>query len=105
MTKIRAPGKMMLSGEWSVLEGAPCLVLAIDRGVTAKISEDFMKLSAGAKNKSGDQELDKQVDKTFRKILEFNKELSKEIHQVLDGLELFASKIVRVTTGPKIFKA
>src|SRR3989344_254612 len=36
---VYAPGKIMLSGEWSVLEGAPCLVLAIDRGVTAKISE------------------------------------------------------------------
>ena len=71
---------------------------------TAKISEDFMKLSAGAKNKSGDQELDKQVDKTFRKILEFNKELSKEIHQVLDGLELFASKIEKLNDEKSRFE-
>ena len=36
---VYAPGKIMLSGEWSVLDGAPCIVLAIDKGVTAKISE------------------------------------------------------------------
>lgn len=71
---------------------------------TAKISEDFMKLSTGAKNNSGDQELNKQVDKTFRKILEFNKELSKEIHQVLDGLELFASKIEKLNDEKSRFE-
>ena len=71
---------------------------------TAKISEDFMKLSAGAKNVSGNQELDKQVDKTFRKILEFNKELSKEIHQVLDGLELFTSKIEKLNDEKSRFE-
>src|SRR3989344_5787013 len=38
MTKIKAPGKMMLSGEWSVLEiGNPCIVLAVDRFVEVSI--------------------------------------------------------------------
>ncbi|MCX6801069.1 MAG: phosphomevalonate kinase [Candidatus Diapherotrites archaeon] len=38
--KITAPGKLMLSGEWSVLEdGVPCLVMAIDRKVFAEMKE------------------------------------------------------------------
>ncbi|MDD3160073.1 MAG: hypothetical protein PHQ98_03835, partial [Candidatus ainarchaeum sp.] len=37
--EIRAPGKLMLSGEWSVLENAPCIVLAVDKTVTAQIKE------------------------------------------------------------------
>ena len=38
MTKIKAPGKLMLSGEWSVLEiGNPCIVLAVDRFVEVNI--------------------------------------------------------------------
>ncbi len=37
---ISAPGKLMLSGEWGVLEhGNPCIVLAIDRKVYAEIKE------------------------------------------------------------------
>ncbi|MCK4499111.1 phosphomevalonate kinase [Candidatus Babeliales bacterium] len=33
-----APGKLMLAGEWAVLEpGNPCIVLAVNEGVTAKI--------------------------------------------------------------------
>ncbi len=36
---VSAPGKLMLSGEWSVLEGAPCIVLAVDRRVYAKAKE------------------------------------------------------------------
>ncbi len=45
MIAVYAPGKIMLSGEWSVLEGAPCIVLAINKGVHAKISEsEFMQI-------------------------------------------------------------
>ncbi|MAG18186.1 MAG: phosphomevalonate kinase [Candidatus Diapherotrites archaeon] len=37
---ISAPGKLMLSGEWSVLEnGVPCIVLAVDQRVYASIEE------------------------------------------------------------------
>ena len=37
--KITAPGKLMLSGEWSVLEvGIPCIVMAIDQNVGVEIS-------------------------------------------------------------------
>lgn len=36
--KVTAPGKLMLSGEWSVLEvGIPCIVMAIDQKVGAEI--------------------------------------------------------------------
>ncbi|MBT4870326.1 MAG: phosphomevalonate kinase [Candidatus Diapherotrites archaeon] len=38
--KISAPGKLMLSGEWSVLEnGVPCIVMAIDQKVSVEINE------------------------------------------------------------------
>jgi phosphomevalonate kinase len=37
MAEAKAPGKLMLSGEWSVLEpDIPCIVLAVDRYVKAK---------------------------------------------------------------------
>ncbi|MEM7052926.1 MAG: hypothetical protein AAF446_00115 [Pseudomonadota bacterium] len=35
----RAPGKLMLSGEYAVLEGAPAVVLAVDRQVEVTIRE------------------------------------------------------------------
>ena len=43
-----APGKLMLSGEWSVLEnGVPCIVMAIDDRVNCHITEnDFIILNA-----------------------------------------------------------
>lgn len=65
---------------------------------TAKISEDFMKLSAGAKSYGSDSEAGKLVDKTFRKILEFNKEISKEIQQLLDNYESFSSSLEKLNT-------
>ncbi|MEK6958681.1 MAG: phosphomevalonate kinase [archaeon] len=38
--KVTAPGKLMLSGEWSVLEdGVPCVVMAIDQRVSADVTE------------------------------------------------------------------
>src|SRR3989339_537703 len=41
MVSVSAPGKLMLSGEWSVLEnGIPCIVLAIDKRVRASVSEE-----------------------------------------------------------------
>ncbi len=36
---VRAPGKLVLAGEYAVLDGAPALVLAIDRGVECLISK------------------------------------------------------------------
>ncbi len=39
--RISAPGKLMLSGEWSVLElGVPCIVLAVDKKVFVDIEEN-----------------------------------------------------------------
>lgn len=48
MLTVSAPGKIMLSGEWSVLElGIPCIVFAVDKRVTVKIEEaEGMKVSA-----------------------------------------------------------
>ncbi len=40
MVKVSAPGKIMLSGEWSILEnGVPCIVLSLDKRVYAKAQE------------------------------------------------------------------
>jgi phosphomevalonate kinase len=46
--KVTAPGKLMLSGEWSVLEdGVPCVVMAINQKVSVDInSNDSIVLSA-----------------------------------------------------------
>lgn len=38
MTSIAAPGKLMIAGEYAVLDGAPAIVLAVDRGVQCDIS-------------------------------------------------------------------
>jgi len=39
--KVTAPGKLMLSGEWSVLEdGVPCVVMAIDQKVSVDINSN-----------------------------------------------------------------
>lgn len=45
---VRAHGKIMLAGEWAVLElGAPCLVLALDKGISVHIEpSDAMRLVA-----------------------------------------------------------
>ncbi len=46
--KVTAPGKLMLSGEWSVLEdGIPCVVMAIDQRVSAEV-KDSAKLMFNA---------------------------------------------------------
>jgi len=36
---IHAPGKLMIAGEYAVLDGAPALVLAVDRGVRCTVSD------------------------------------------------------------------
>ena len=38
MTTITAPGKLMIAGEYAVLDGAPAIVLAVDRGVRCDIA-------------------------------------------------------------------
>lgn len=37
MTTIHSPGKLMIAGEYAVLDGAPAIVLAVDRGVQCDI--------------------------------------------------------------------
>jgi len=58
MIEVSAPGKLMLSGEWSVLEvDIPCIVLAVDERVYCKIEKsDEIELDApdvGLKNLKG----------------------------------------------------
>ena len=36
---LRAPGKLVLAGEYAILDGAPAVVLAINRGVECEIAE------------------------------------------------------------------
>ncbi len=40
MLKLSAPGKLMITGEWAVLEGHRCIVAAVNRRVYAEISEN-----------------------------------------------------------------
>ncbi len=45
MTTIVAPGKLMIAGEYAVLDGAPAIVLAVDRGVQCEIAvSDRLKI-------------------------------------------------------------
>ncbi|NTV24000.1 MAG: phosphomevalonate kinase [Nanoarchaeota archaeon] len=37
MVKVFAPGKLLIAGEWAVLEGNPAVVAAVDAGVDAKV--------------------------------------------------------------------
>ncbi len=39
MMKVSAPGKLMIAGEWAVLEGHACIVTAVNRRVYAEIAE------------------------------------------------------------------
>jgi len=46
MTTIVAPGKLMIAGEYAVLDGAPAIVLAVDRGVQCEIAvSDRLEIS------------------------------------------------------------
>ena len=38
MSLVRAPGKLMVAGEYAVLDGAPAVVLAVDRGVQCSMT-------------------------------------------------------------------
>src|SRR3989344_3750398 len=39
MIHVSAPGKLMIAGEWAVIEGYPCIVAAINRRVHCEIEE------------------------------------------------------------------
>jgi mevalonate kinase len=39
----RAPGKVMLSGEYAVLDGAPALVMAVDRYASATAAREALE--------------------------------------------------------------
>lgn len=72
--KISAPGKLMLSGEWSVLENnIPCIVLAIDQKVFVEIKESqkiFLEAKGSnhktnAKFENGELIIEKNEEKEF----------------------------------------
>ncbi len=79
MVEVRAPGKLMLAGEWAVLEvGNPCIVLAIDKYVKAKVEE-----SQGIVINARDLGIEKAEAEFNGKELKFKKELSKEEEEKL----------------------
>ncbi|MFA5763439.1 MAG: phosphomevalonate kinase [archaeon] len=61
--KIFAPGKTMLSGEWSVLEdGIPCVVIAIDQKVSVEINPaDKITLVANGTNFNSNAQFNNNV--------------------------------------------
>jgi mevalonate kinase len=44
--KAKAPGKVVLSGAYAVLEGSPCIVTAVDRYVTADATRPAQHIAA-----------------------------------------------------------
>jgi len=65
-----APGKLMFAGEWAVLEpGNPCIVLAVNEGVTAEITpSDIIKIDSpdvGLRNISLTSSLSSAEEKSF----------------------------------------
>ncbi|MDP3446239.1 MAG: GAF domain-containing protein, partial [Ignavibacteria bacterium] len=70
----------------------------------AKSSEDFMQLSSLLKNGESGTDTSKHVDKMFRKIMEFNKEISREIQLLLDEHENSAEKIQKLIKDKNRFE-
>ncbi|MDP6670723.1 MAG: phosphomevalonate kinase [archaeon] len=74
MVEVKAPGKLMLAGEWSVLEvGNPCIVMAVDKYVKA-IAEESESSVINAKD-LGIENKEAEFD---GKELKFKEELSEE---------------------------
>jgi uncharacterized protein with von Willebrand factor type A (vWA) domain len=70
----------------------------------AKSSEDFMQLSSLLKSGESGTDTYKHVDKMFRKIMEFNKEISREIQLLLDEHENSAEKIKKLIEDKNRFE-
>lgn len=70
----------------------------------AKSSEDFMRLSSLLKNPESETDTSKHVDKMFRKIMEFNKEIGREIQLLLDEQEHNAEKIQKLIEDKNRFE-
>ena len=74
MVEVKAPGKLMLAGEWSVLEvGNPCIVLAVNKYVKA-IAEESKGIVINAKD-LGIENVEAEFDGQH---LNFKNELSEE---------------------------
>jgi len=105
MVKSYAPGKLLLSGEWSVLEvGNPAIVLSVNKGVHAEVVENdaillnFPDIGIAAVNASYDGELRLMVSNDKLNIPKSAIELT------LRYLELrgFAPKTFTLTTKSEI---
>ncbi len=84
-----APGKLVLSGEYAVLDGAPAICMAVDRRARVTISasgEEFINLSRGrelakdlrnAENEELADTLKKAMEDIFRITKAFFKTLKK----------------------------
>jgi len=74
MISIQVPGKLMLAGEWAILEvGNPCIVMAVDKYVAANV-EEASEITISAKD-LGFENLEAEFN---GKELKFKKELSEE---------------------------
>lgn len=63
---------------------------------TAKTSGDFMQLSSELKSFAKNESLYKLVDKMFRHIMEFNKQIGSELNQMLEKYENCLLKMERL---------
>lgn len=122
--KITAPGKLMLSGEWSVLElGVPCIVMAIDKKVSAEINpskelvfkapgmgleeikgsfEGSLVLNATDEEKQKLLFVSKAVEGTLKYLKDSGKELKNFSLETLSGdtvVELAEGKTAKVGFG------
>ncbi|RLG69879.1 MAG: phosphomevalonate kinase [Candidatus Iainarchaeum archaeon] len=102
--RVAAPGKQLISGEWSVLEyGNPAIVASINRYVYCDIEEnncielnfpDF-NFSVKAEFKNGDLVLERELNEEEKKISSFVLNAAKLALKYLDecGIELKGFKI------------
>ncbi|MDA1044035.1 MAG: mevalonate kinase, partial [Verrucomicrobia bacterium] len=78
--KAIAPGKLILSGEHSVLYGRPAIAMAIDRSAQTIIGPTVSPLVSFSLD-----DLDYSESFTFRALRDLTKRVSDNYHQFLDG--------------------
>ena len=59
----------------------------------SKTSEGFMKLTSSVKSLEGSGESLKTIDSLFKNLMEFNRQISKEVNIIFDGYESLNGKI------------
>lgn len=99
MIKVSAPGKLFLSGEWSILEvGNPGIVTAVDKRVHVEIGEaenisitidDFGIKDFGARIEDGKVKWEREISEQEEKDLMFMKGSIEAVYKYLGGLKPF----------------